>query len=207
MNDVDRAIAEIANIRLQLAAGTRFRGMGPTATALTGLLALAVALAQTLWPETLAQNALRYISVWALVTLASLLIAASEAISRSRRLHKQMAHTMLGVTLRHVLPFGAAGIVITVVVCKFFPSGACLLPGLWQILIALIGFSALPRLPRATVWAAAWYFLCGSFVLGLAGSSGALSPWMMGAPMAIGQSAVALIMHFADANPQENDNG
>lgn len=199
MNDIERAISDIADIRERLAASTRFRGIAPKATALTGVLAFAVALAQTLWPETLAQDALRYVAVWAAVTIASLVIAASEAVFRFRRLHIQVTDALLSTTVRQILPFGAAGAIITLVVCKFSVSSAWLLPGLWQILIALIGFAALPTLPRAIIWAACWYFLCGSIVLMLAGWSGQLSPWMMGAPMAIGQLGVALIMYFADA--------
>jgi hypothetical protein len=68
---------------------------------------------------------------------------------------------------------------------------------LWQILIALLGFSVLPSLPRALVWVAGWYFLCGAFVLGFAGWSGTLSPWMMGIPFATGHAAVALVLHRA----------
>jgi hypothetical protein len=207
LNDVKRAISDIENIRAQLAASTRFQGIAPRATALTGLLAFLVAVAQTLWPETFAQDALRYVSVWAAVTIVSIVIAASEAISRSRRCHTQATDALLSTTVRQILPFGAAGAIITVVVCEFSIDSAWLLPGLWQILIALTGFSALPSLPRAIMWAAGWYFLCGSVVLVLAGWSGVLSPWMMGAPLAIGQSAVALIMYFAEAEFHQEPSG
>lgn len=198
MNDIERAISEIANIRTQLAASAQFRGIAPKATALTGVLALVVATAQTLWPEILALDVLRYVGVWAAVTVASLLIAASEAIARSRRLHLLVTDTMLNTAARQMLPFGAAGVIITLVICRFSIGSSWLLPGIWQILIALIGFAALPNLPRAIAWAAGWYFLCGSVVLILGGWSGELSPWMMGAPMAIGQFIVALIMYFSE---------
>ena len=197
MDDVERALSEIEDIRAYVAASTRFRGIAPEANALTGMLSLAVAVAQTIWPDALAQSLQRYVAIWAAVTIASTVIVAIETISRSRRLHGRMADAMLGSALRQVLPFGAAGVIVTAVICKFSPASAWMLPGLWQILIGLLGFSVLSSLPRAIVWVAGWYFLCGAFVLGLAGWSGTLSPWMMGIPFAMGQAAVALVLHRA----------
>ncbi|MFA5941599.1 MAG: hypothetical protein WC809_19795 [Sinimarinibacterium sp.] len=194
MNDVERAISQIEDIRAQLAASTRFRGIAPKGSALTGVFACVVAIAQTLWPDTLAQDHLRYVAVWAVFTVASVTIVAIEAISISRALHGPIADTLLGAVSRQVLPFGGAGAVITFAICRFSPDAAWMLPGIWQILIALVGFSAQPNLPRNVVWPARWYFLSGSVVLGLAGSSGTLSPWMMGLPLAIGQFVVVLIL-------------
>lgn len=59
MSDLHKALADIGNIRLQLAAGTMFRGFGPSVMATTGLIALATALAQTAWPG-LAGDGLAY---------------------------------------------------------------------------------------------------------------------------------------------------
>ncbi|TAL03742.1 MAG: hypothetical protein EPO08_03375 [Rhodospirillaceae bacterium] len=200
MNDVERALAQISDIRAQLAASTRFRGFAPEAMALTGALSFAAATAQTLWPETLAQDTLRYIAVWSGVMIASTIIVAIEAISRSRALDGRMAGGVLGATLRQVLPIAAAGAVITFMICKFSLGSAWMFPGLWQILIALVGFSVISNLPHAIIWAAGWYFLCGTIVLGLAGRTGTLSPWMMGAPLAIGQAMVAFILHRASGD-------
>jgi hypothetical protein len=195
VNEVERAIAEIADIRAQLAASTRFRGIAPQASALLGILALAIAFAQTLWPDTLARDGLRYIAVWSGFTMASIIIVAIEAIARTRRLHAPMAVAILRSTLRLVVPFVAAGSVITFVVCRFAPDATWILPGLWQMLIALFGFSVLPSMPRAILWPACWYLVCGGIVLWLAASSGMLSPWMMGVPFAIGQPAAAWILY------------
>ena len=49
MQDLDRALADIAAIRMQMARGTVFRGLGPAALAATGVLALATAMGQALW--------------------------------------------------------------------------------------------------------------------------------------------------------------
>lgn len=197
MTDLERALSEIANIRAQLAASTRFEGIGPEANVLAGMAALAVAAAQVVWPDLLAHDALHYVAVWGAVLIASTVIVAIETASRTRRLHGDMADVLLATALRQALPFAAAGIIVTAVICKLAPTSLWIVPGLWQLLIGLLGFSVLNSLPPAIVWVAGWYFASGVAVLCLAGWSGTLSPWMMGLPLAIGQSAVAVILHNA----------
>lgn len=198
MKDLERAISDITEIRARLAASTRFRGLAPQASALTGVLAVVMATAQTLWPEALATDALQYISVWAGFILASTAIVALETITRTRSLHGRFAGALLHTSLRLVLPFIMAACVVTLVVCTLAPDSIWMLPGLWQIFIALFGFSVLHSMPRAILWVACWYFASGSVVLGLAASRVTLSPWLIGVPFAIGQPAVALILHYSN---------
>jgi hypothetical protein len=195
VDEVERALSQIADIHAQMAASSRFRGFAPEAMAFNAVLSLAVAMAQTVWPQVLAQDPVRYVVVWGATMGVATLISAVEAISRSRWLHGRMADVMLGSTLRLLLPFVAAAVVIPVAVCRFAPESAWMLPGLWQILVALAGFAAAPSLPRAINWAAGWYFVCGAIVFGLGARSGELSPWMMGGPFVVGLAAVALIFH------------
>jgi len=65
-----------------------------------------------------------------------------------------------------------------------------LLPGLWQILLGLMGFALLSNVPKDLILVAAWYFGCGVVVLAVAGQGG-LAPWMMGVPFAVGHFLVA----------------
>ena len=197
MDNIERAISQVADIHARLLASSRFRGFGPEAMVFTAILSLAVATAQTIWPHIFAPDALGYVAVWAAATGIWIFVSAAEAILRSRRLHGRMANAMLGSTLRLMLPFAAAGIVIGVTICQLSPSSAWMLPGLWQILIALSAFSMAPSLPRPIVWVAGWYFACGAVVFGLGARSGELSPWMMGLPLTLGQASVAFILHRA----------
>jgi hypothetical protein len=195
VSDLQWALSELADIRAKVAASTNFRGIAPEANVLTGVLTLVVAAAQSIWPGVLAQDTLQYVAVWAGVLCASTAIVACEAIWRSHHLHGRMSNAMLGSALRQVLPFAAAGGVITFVICRYSPGTAWILPGFWQIMIGLFGFSVLLSVPRMLIWVAAWYFVCGAIVMELAATGGVLSPWMMGLPLAIGQGAVALIFY------------
>ena len=197
MTELERAIADVAFIQQRLAASTRFDGLAPHAMAGTGLLALVAAAAQMRWPRLLADSPHSYVVVWSAVALAAVALIGGEALQRSRRLHGSMADTMIASTLRLLLPFIAAGGAVALVLLRLAPASAWLLPGLWQLLIALAGFSAVSTLPRAIVWPAGWYFASGVTVLAWAAATGALDPWMMGLPFGVGQLAVALVLHQA----------
>lgn len=194
MKDVDLALSDISNIRAQLAASTQFRGIAPGFNALMGLVVLIIAVAQSLHPEVWGGDGSRFVLVWAILIGISFSVAAVEAVLRSLRLHGRLAPAMLNSALQKVLPFAMAGLVISGAIFAYAPESLWLLPGLWLLLIGLLGFSFVASLPRAIIWVAIWYFLCGAIVLMVAGSSRMLSPWMMGIPFAVGHIAVALIV-------------
>jgi hypothetical protein len=199
MRDIDQALSDIAGIRAQLAASTRFHGFAPAAVMASGAFALLAALAQTLWPERLASSPARYVELWVMVAIAATALILVEGLARIGRMHGAMASMMAAGTLRRMAPFGLAGAVITLILHRSAPASLWVLPGLWQMLIALIGFTSLSSLPRAIVWPAGWYFLCGTVVLDLASQGGFLSPWMMGLPFGLGQAAVAFVLHHDQA--------
>ena len=197
MTEVDHALSQLAFIKDRVAASTRFRGLAPHAVALTGVLALALATAQTVWSDRFGATGMAYVCAWVAAAAIAAGLIAVEALERARRLHGGLAEMMIAGTLRLLLPFGAAGAVITLVIGRTAPDAIWILPGLWQLLIALIGFAAVSTLPPMIVWPAGWYFVCGTMTLLVAGQAGAPSPWMMGLPFGIGQLLVALTLHQA----------
>lgn len=205
MNEVEHALSQIADIHAQLTASSRFRGFAPAAIGFNAALMLGVTVAQSAWPQVLAKDPLRYVAVWGATLGAATVVSATEAVSRSRHLHGRMADALLGSTLRGLLPFAAAGLVIAAAVCRFAPASAWMLPGLWQILVGLAGFSVASSLPSAIRLASGWFFICGAITFGLGARSGALSPWMMGVPFVAGLAGVAIIFH--GANGERNVRG
>lgn len=195
MTDLDHALSQLAYIQDRFAASTRFRGLAPHAVALTGLLALALAAAQTGWPGSFGAAGVGYVWAWVAAAAVAAGLVAVEALERSRRLHGGLADRMIAGTLRLLLPFGAAGAVITFVIARTAPDAIWILPGLWQLLVALIGFAAVTTLPPTIVWPAGWYFACGTATLLLAGRTATPTPWMMGLPFGVGQLLVAVILH------------
>jgi hypothetical protein len=196
MSDLHKALTDISNIRLQLAAGTMFRGFGPMVIAATGMMALATAIVQVLLFDPV-HDAATFVAVWTALAIVCAALIGFEMVARTKRHHGGLADAMLFNAVEHFLPVGAAGAVVCAILLRFAPDAAWLLPGLWQLLIGVGLFVALRFLPRSISIAAAWYFLAGATVLILSAQSRALSPWAMGIPFGVGQLLVAGLLHVA----------
>jgi hypothetical protein len=199
MSDLHKALADIGRIRVQLAAGTMFRGFGPAVIAVSGLLAVAVAIGQSggVLP---AEPPLPFLVTWVVVAIAASLLIGIEMRARTHRQHAGLADAMLLSAVEHFLPFGAAGAAIAAIVMRNAPELAWLLPGLWQMLVGLGLFAAIRFLPRTVILAAAWYLIAGAVVLMLTSASRTLGPWDMGLPFGIGQLLLAAILRIAEGD-------
>jgi hypothetical protein len=203
MTDLDKALADIFAIRSQIAAGTAFRGYGPAAVAVTGGLALMTAVMQFLWLDAPTAHPLQFFCFWTATAGVSATLIGIEMRARSRRHHFGLADAMIQQAIEQFLPAGAAGAAFAVVLWLFAPETLWMLPGLWQVLVALGIFASVRTLPRTVAIAGAWYFVAGFSVLLLASQSHALSPWTMGLPFLIGQLLLAALLHFASGETDE----
>jgi hypothetical protein len=200
MTDLDKALADIGEIRSQIAAGTAFRGYGPMAMFATGGVALVTAILQSLLLADPTGSPLTFFFGWAAAAVVSSVLIWIEMLARSRRHHSGLADAMIHQAVEQALPAGIAGLLLAVMLWKFAPETLWMLPGVWQILVSLGIFASVRTLPRSVALAAAWYFVAGFTVLLLASQSHALSPWTMGLPFAIGQSLMATILYFASGD-------
>ncbi|MGD2134490.1 MAG: hypothetical protein PVI23_16990 [Maricaulaceae bacterium] len=196
MRDLERAIADITSIRSQLAAGALFRCFGPDVIALTGVLAVATATAQSIWPGTLAREPWVFIACWVGVAVICVTLIAAEMM-RSRRRNGALGDAMIAIAVERFMPSGVAGAALTVVILRFAPDAAWMLPGVWQILVAMGLFAAARNLPQATLAVGLWYLAAGLVALAVASGDRALAPWLMGAPFAVGQLMFAGVLRLA----------
>ncbi len=197
MSELDRALSEIAEVRAQMAASTRFRGFAPSVVAATGAIAAAAAVAQQVWPEVLNPSPAGYALTWTAVAILAGGLIATEAVGRARRAHGGMAEAMLSGTLHHMLPAMVVGAILAFVLVRTAPDALWLLPGLWQMLIALAVFAAQPVLPPSTRMVGLYYLASGTVVMTIAARDATLSPWLMGGPFLIGQLFMAAVLHRA----------
>lgn len=191
MKEIDSALADISKIRSHLAASTCFLGIAPEFHTLTGVFAFFVALLQSQLP---AQDGYNYILIWTAVIAVISTIAAEKAVSRSRRLHGDMAVELLRSIAQRVVPFVVAAVLISWIICSYTMENAWMLPGIWQILIGLAGFAVIGNLPRGIIYATLWYFASGVVVLWFGAQNQSLSPWMMGIPLTVGQILVGVML-------------
>lgn len=199
MNELDQALSEIAAIRGQMARTAEFRGYGPAALGATAVLAAGGALVQPLWVPHPLQAPEAYALLWAGLGAVAAALIAAEAVARARRLHGGLADEMIRAALEQFLPAAIAGLLLTVVLVRFAPQMAELLPGLWQIVFSLGVFATSRILPRGIVAVGGWYLATG--LACLAASAAGPSPWMMGAPFVVGQTLAAVILWRASRAP------
>ncbi len=197
MGDLDRALADISEIRGQLARGVEFRGYGVATLALTGGLAAVAGVVQARWMPDPANDVPRYLGLWTAAATVSLTAIAWETIARTRRVHLGLAQEMLLSAVEQFLPAAAGGVLLTAVLLRTAPEALWMLPGLWQIILAL-GVCASSRfLPRPMILIGAWYLATGLACLVLARGGHAFSPWAMAAPFCIGQFMVAAVLQLS----------
>jgi hypothetical protein len=196
MTQLQRALSEIRSIRGQLARGMEFRAYGPTAIAVTGLLAVFAALAQRRWLGSGVPQLAAYLSIWIPTAVLSFMLIVLEAQLRARRVHAGLAPPMMRAALEQVLPPRSAGLLVTVVLVLGAPASGWLLPGLWQIIFSLGVFASCRLLPRPIFGVGVWYLACGLACLVLGARGEAFSAWAMGLPFGVGQLMVALCLRY-----------
>lgn len=195
MNDLDKALADIVEIKSRLAQSSEFLGLGPAALAATGALAFLVAMAQSILPG--ATDPVAYFAAWVATAIIACALIGAEMLRRGRYHHAGLADQMIREAVLHFVPAGVAGAALLAFFAQSAPADLWLVPGLWLILVSLGIFAATRSLPPGMIYAGAWYLLSGFTVLLLSATGHALSPWSMGLPFALGQCGIALLVHRA----------
>jgi hypothetical protein len=196
MTDLTQALAEISEIRAQVARGTQFRGYGPASTAVSGSLALIVAGAQAVWMKEGGRDVLPFLAVWVATAAVSVALAAFETIVRSRRVHSGLAAEMIQSAVEQFLPATIVGLLLTGVMLLAAPKELWMLPGLWELIFSLGVFASCRFLPRQMFGVGLWYLVCGLVCLVMASGPRTLSPWEMGIPFGVGQLLVAAVLRY-----------
>jgi hypothetical protein len=196
VRDLDRALADISEIRSQIARGASFRGYGAATLAATAAFAVLAALVQARWLPGAVHQPVLYVGLWAGTAAVSLIVIGVETIARSHREHSGMAQEMILAAAEQFLPSAIAGVLLTTVLLRFVPEAVWMLPGLWQVVFALGVFASCRFLPRAMLLVGGWYLATALACLVLARGAHALSPWAMGASFGVGQLLVAAILQI-----------
>jgi len=203
MREIDKALADILEIRSQIAAGTAFRGYGPVAIGITGLVGLVFAAAQSLWP--IAPTPTSFIGEWMAAAAVCGTVIRLEMQGRTRRLHSGLADAMIHQAIEQFLPAVAACFCLPVLLLRFVPEATWMVPGMWQVFASLGIFASLRSLPRPIRLVGAWYFVTGFACLLAASQTHALSPWMMGLPFFGGQMMMAAILYYSVGDSDAED--
>jgi hypothetical protein len=201
MSELNKALADILEIRTRIAAGTAFHGFGPIAMSVTALIGAATAgISCFLVPDA---NPPLFTGIWIAAGLLCAIVVRIEMQGRSQRHHSSLATAMINQAIEQFLPAATASIFLPLFILQFSPSSTWMLPGLWQVLVSLGIFASLRSLPRGMMLAGGWYFLSGFVCLLIASKTQTLSPWLMGVPFFAGQMLIAAVLYYS----AREDNG
>jgi hypothetical protein len=204
MNELNKALGDISNIRRQMALSTEFRGYGPATLAATSGIAILAATVQAVWLPNPASHIPAYLAIWISTAILSAALIAVQTVTRSQRMHSGMADEMIKMAVEQFLPSACAGTLLTIVLVGSVPATLWMLPGLWQITFSLGIFSSCRFLPRPMAAAGVWYLLTGLTCIALADGR-ALSPWTMGISYGVGQLLVSGILFFTAKEGSDED--
>jgi hypothetical protein len=197
MDDLNRALDDIRAVRSQLARGAAFRGYGPATVTATGVLAVVVACLQARFLASPSAHVAAWIGLWVAAAVVSVGLVGFEMVRRARVVHGGLADEMIQAAALHLVPAGAAGILLTAVLWQAAPTNLWMLPGLWQVVLSLGVFAACASLPASMQAVGFWYLGTGLACLAFGGGGRAFSPWEMGAPFGIGEALAAVLLFWA----------
>jgi hypothetical protein len=192
--EVERALADLAEVRDRLASVQEFRGYSGLAAALSGAVAVVAGIVQWTiapFPRDAAEMQ-RYLTIWFICLVAALAINYGALLVwylRNAALHERRQTRTVGIA---ILPAIALGAVLTYAMIVHTMIG--LLPGVWYATYAIGLFSSRAMLPRGVIYVASAFGLAGAALI-LAGDSAVpLSFWVMPAGFGVGQIIIGYLL-------------
>ena len=194
--DLHEALAQISEIRQQVAQTQTFRGYRAAPVAFSGVVAcLAAALQQAFLVEP-AQHLAVYLGLWIGAALLSMLVTGVAMFWYCKQAASTLSRTNAMLAVGQFSPSVIGGGLVTIILYQQIPDALPLLPGLWSIFFSLGIFASYRLLPRATFWVGVFYMTAGALCLVLARGDYAFSPWAMGVPFGLGQLLSAAILYW-----------
>ncbi len=194
--DLHDALSQLDHIQKQLAHSATFRGYRSLPAALTAIMAVLAATAQTLWFPAVSQNPLQFVLLWVAVAVVCGFLQLLEIVVRAWRDGRQVTTRLTVRALEMLVPCLMSGACLTLALVCVAPESLWLLPGLWSLLLSLGIFASLPVLPRPLSLVAFHYFLCGMGCLVIFRGPWAFSPWSMALTFGGGQLLASLLLYF-----------
>jgi hypothetical protein len=197
--EVERALADLAEVRDRLASVQEFHGYSASAAALSGVIALIAGAVQ--WvvaphPQS-AADFQRYLTIWLACLAAALAINYGALLIwylRNARLHERRQTRTVGIA---ILPAIGLGAVLTLAMIGHGLIG--LLPGVWFASYGIGLFASRAMLPRGAIYAACAFGVAGAALILAPNDNAPLAFWVMPAGFGIGQSVLGYLLSLDKA--------
>jgi hypothetical protein len=194
-------MAQVEEIREQLARAETFRAFRAASTAATGAMALLGAAIQSYWQL---NDPHSFMILWISVAAISVAIVGAEMRLRILNSDSILTRDAAILAARQFVPCVVAGALLTLAIRRCAPEATRLVPGLWAILFSLGIFASRPGLPRAINFAGAYYLLCGLLLIATA-PAGEFQAWPMPITFGAGQLLVASILFISSNNERNHE--
>lgn len=194
--ELHEALSQISEIRQQVARGELFRGYRALPVVFSGVLAFVAASVQAFFRPSPPDGVGTFLAIWLGCAVLSAGVVAIEMIGRMRRTSSRLENERVLLAIGQFLPSVAAGGLIMLVILRFAPENAWMLPGLWAILFGLGVFASWRFLPHLIVWVGAYYLAAGLVVLAFGQGDSALAPWTIAVPFGFGQLFTAAALYW-----------
>ena len=192
--ELQRALAQIGDIRLQMERTRLFRGYTAPATLTTAFIAIVAAISQSAYIGNSADSPFRFVQFWMGAAFLCIALCGIEVARRFQRSDSSLQRELTLSAIEQLVPCLLVAACLTAVLYFAAPTSLWLLLGLWQIFFGLGIANSRKLLPQAVVFVGIFYLLCGFMNLAGGPSATAFSAWRMGIPFAIGQAASALLL-------------
>lgn len=193
VTELERALADIAEVRERLAGAQRFKGYSALAAALSGLFALVAGAVQALLVGTPvgAHDGRVYFAIWFICCAASVAVnygAIAQWFVNDASARERWQTRTVGVS---ILPAVVLGATLSFAMLRAQEFG--LLPGIWFGCYGVGLFASRLMIPRGVLPIAAAFVAVGAALL-FAPPSISLQWWIPAAGFGLGQFAIAALV-------------
>jgi hypothetical protein len=191
---IEDALAQIQEIRCQLARGEVYRGTRAASLAATAALAALAAILQARFvprPDLAPEG---FVVFWSATAAIALGIVGIQVLLSYRRTLSSQDRATTRAVLASVAPAIGAGALLTGALS--IRGLHALLPGLWPIFIGISVFAARAHFPKGSGALAIGYLASGFWILGFVQGDEVYAPWVMGLTFTIGQLAAAAVFYW-----------
>lgn len=192
--EVERALADLEEVRDRLATLQRYRGFSGPAAALSGAIAIGAGLVQYAlapYPHSIAEIN-RYLTIWLLCLALALAINYGAGylwyVRNAGRQARRQSRTA-GLT---ILPAVVLGAVLSLALILHGQPG--LLPGVWYTCYAVGLFAARTMLPSMTLTVSLAFGVAGALLLLSPDTTLPLSWWAMPIGFGVGQAYIGWLI-------------
>ncbi len=158
-----------------------------------GLLA---AVLQSRWISEPTVDLDRYLALWMIAAVVSVLVTGGEMVWKARRSESGLERDMTLLAVEQFLPCLAVGALLTLCIYSGARQVAWMLPSLWALVFSLGIFASYRLLPRPALWIGVYYAVCGGICLLWGQGENSLAPWQMGLSFGGGQLLGAAILYW-----------